>query len=202
MSSQPLPLGRARPSEAITFGLPGHARRRRRREFWATLLLATALVSAVWHVGQMRPDGVVTGAPIREAGGGEAPSGPHVGTAGLTRALAGAVERARSRAASEGIALDIVSGYRDSATQQGLFEEAVARYGSVEAASRWVLPPEASKHVTGEAVDVGPPRAAAWLDRQGSAYGLCRRYDNEPWHFELLTKPGKPCPPREPNPQP
>lgn len=45
--------------------------------------------------------------------------------------------------------------------------------------------PTTSAHVSGDAVDVGPSDAAAWLTRHGARYGLCRTYDNEPWHFEL-----------------
>jgi hypothetical protein len=39
--------------------------------------------------------------------------------------------------------------------------------------------------VSGDAVDIGPSRAAAWLAKHGAEYGLCRIYRNEPWHYEL-----------------
>jgi hypothetical protein len=39
--------------------------------------------------------------------------------------------------------------------------------------------------VKGDAVDIGPSGAAAWLSEHGAAYGLCRIYANEPWHYEL-----------------
>ena len=45
--------------------------------------------------------------------------------------------------------------------------------------------PERSAHVSGDAVDIGPSGAAAWLSEHGAAYGLCRIYGNEPWHYEL-----------------
>jgi LAS superfamily LD-carboxypeptidase LdcB len=48
-----------------------------------------------------------------------------------------------------------------------------------------VARPGTSVHEAGGAVDVGPEEAAAWLTRHGAAYGLCRIYGNEPWHFEL-----------------
>jgi hypothetical protein len=48
-----------------------------------------------------------------------------------------------------------------------------------------VATPDTSPHVAGEAVDIGPVDASSWLARHGSAYGLCRIYANEPWHFEL-----------------
>jgi zinc D-Ala-D-Ala carboxypeptidase len=37
----------------------------------------------------------------------------------------------------------------------------------------------------GNAVDVAPVDAAAWLSEHGAEYGLCQIYGNEPWHFEL-----------------
>ena len=48
--------------------------------------------------------------------------------------------------------------------------------------------PEASEHVKGEAVDLGPWAADDWLARHGAAYGLCRIYANEAWHFELRPR--------------
>ncbi|BBF99405.1 MULTISPECIES: hypothetical protein [Pseudonocardia] len=39
--------------------------------------------------------------------------------------------------------------------------------------------------MSGNAVDIGHPDAASWLSRHGADHGLCRIYDNEPWHFEL-----------------
>ena len=69
--------------------------------------------------------------------------------------------------------------------QESLLDEAVSKYGSREEAARWVATPETSAHVSGEAIDIGPSAAATWLSRHGAAYGLCRIYRNEPWHFEL-----------------
>ena len=45
--------------------------------------------------------------------------------------------------------------------------------------------PNTSAHVSGNAVDIGPSGAAAWLSEHGAAFGLCRIYGNEPWHYEL-----------------
>jgi hypothetical protein len=39
--------------------------------------------------------------------------------------------------------------------------------------------------VSGNAVDIGPLDATAWLAEHGVRYGLCQIYRNEPWHFEL-----------------
>ena len=99
-----------------------------------------------------------------------------------------------------GVELHVTSGWRSRAEQQQLFEAAVATYGSAAKARRWVLPPGESEHVRGGAVDVGPPAAAAWLEQHGVRYGLCRRYANEPWHFELLAPAkGQPCPALQPH---
>ena len=59
------------------------------------------------------------------------------------------------------------------------------RYGSEEEAARWVATAETSPHVSGDAVDVGPSDATAWLSEHGDEYGLCQVYGNEPWHYEL-----------------
>ena len=59
-------------------------------------------------------------------------------------------------------------------------------HGSEAEAARWVATPETSVHVSGDAVDIGPAEGAAWLADHGRDVGLCRVYDNEPWHFELF----------------
>ena len=55
---------------------------------------------------------------------------------------------------------------------------------------------ETSAHVSGDAVDIAPSGAAAWLSEHGAGYGLCRIYGNEPWHYELRPEAGDHgCPP-------
>lgn len=110
--------------------------------------------------------------------------------------LAQAIAAAQTQAEHEGVPLVVTSGWRSQTYQQRLLDEAVTRNGSLEEAVRWVARPPDSRHVTGEAVDVGPPSGAEWLDRNGAAFGLCRVFDNEKWHFELATEPGGTCPPR------
>jgi hypothetical protein len=39
--------------------------------------------------------------------------------------------------------------------------------------------------VSGDAVDVAPDEASAWLSEHGAEYGLCQIWGNEPWHYEL-----------------
>ena len=71
-----------------------------------------------------------------------------------------------------------------------LLDEAVWKYGSEAEAARWVASPDTSPHVSGDAVDIGPSAAAAWLSEHGAAYGLCQIYGNEPWHYELRPEAG------------
>jgi zinc D-Ala-D-Ala carboxypeptidase len=107
------------------------------------------------------------------------------GVAKLDPDLLGALRGAAADAERDGVALYVDSGWRSARYQQQLLRQAIAKYGSEEAATRWVATPETSAHVSGDAVDIGPSGAAAWLSAHGAAYGLCRIYGNEPWHYEL-----------------
>ena len=117
---------------------------------------------------------------------------------GLTQPLRSRLLKAMAAAKRAGVVITITSGRRSAAKQQKLLDEAIEKYGSYKAATRWVLPPEYSAHVKGKAVDIGPAAGQRWLNANGWRYGVCRRYDNEPWHFEALTTPGGKCPAREP----
>jgi hypothetical protein len=108
-------------------------------------------------------------------------------------------DEAAGAAAAEGLTLRITSGWRTAEEQALLVAEAVATHGSEAEAHRWVLPPETSAHVQGLAIDVGPPEGAAWLAERGAAFGLCRTYANEMWHFEPVIEPGGACPPMHPD---
>jgi zinc D-Ala-D-Ala carboxypeptidase len=102
----------------------------------------------------------------------------------LDPALLVALRAAAEDAAKDGVELQLNSGWRSRAYQAELLREAVADHGSREEAARWVATPETSPHVSGDAVDLGPS-GALWLADHGAAYGLCRIYGNEPWHYEL-----------------
>ncbi len=104
-------------------------------------------------------------------------------TGGLHPSLEKAVRRLVHAAAGR---LRVVSGYRSTARQAELWEQALARYGSAEAADDWVARPGASMHERGLAVDL-----AGDLDLAVEIVGrlnlpLHRPLPNEPWHFELL----------------
>ncbi|WP_344241307.1 D-alanyl-D-alanine carboxypeptidase family protein [Kribbella hippodromi] len=118
---------------------------------------------------------------------------------GLSPKLRSRLKKAIAAADRDGVTIRITSARRSTTKQQRLFDEALQQYGSYKLATRWVLPPKYSAHVQGKAVDIGPAAAMTWLNQNGWRYGVCRRYDNEPWHFEALTAPGKKCPPREPH---
>jgi D-alanyl-D-alanine carboxypeptidase len=118
----------------------------------------------------------------------------HVALRNLDPALLQAVQQAARDARKDGIELLVTSGWRSKEEQQRLLDEAVDKYGSLEAARRFVSTPEESTHVSGTGVDIGPTDADDWLIRHGSRYGLCQTYANEMWHFELMTTPGGRCP--------
>ena len=107
------------------------------------------------------------------------------GVANLDPDLLGALRRAATDAAGDGVAFFVDSGWRSPEYQNQLLREAVSEYGSGEEAARWVATAETSAHVSGDAVDIGPSDATAWLSEHGAEYGLCQIYGNEPWHYEL-----------------
>ena len=107
------------------------------------------------------------------------------GLANLDPALLGALRQAATDAADDGVEFFVESGWRSPEYQEQLLHEAVSKYGSEEEAARWVATAETSAHVSGDAVDIGPFDATAWLSEHGAWYGLCQIYGNEPWHYEL-----------------
>ncbi|QYF73153.1 M15 family metallopeptidase [Cryobacterium sp. PAMC25264] len=113
--------------------------------------------------------------------------------------LRAAMQNAARDAIADEIDFVVTSGWRSAAYQQSLLDAAVIEYGSLEAAGEFVLSPEQSRHVTGEAVDIGRTDADSWLSQHGADYGLCQTYANEMWHFELATEPGGDCPEQLPN---
>jgi D-alanyl-D-alanine carboxypeptidase len=123
-------------------------------------------------------------------------SAPIPGTTNMQASAAAAFERAFTDARAARLTPEIRSAWRSAAWQQILFDRAVTKYGSTTEAAKWVLSPAKSAHVKGYAIDVHPEAVASWLEKHGPAYGLCRTYDNEWWHFEYLAT--STCPPRQP----
>jgi D-alanyl-D-alanine carboxypeptidase len=118
------------------------------------------------------------------------------GVANLDSDLLGALRQAATDAADDGVEFYVDSGWRSPEYQEQLLREAVSEYGSEKEAARWVATPNTSAHVSGDAVDIGPSGAAAWLSEHGAEYGLCQIYSNEPWHYELRPEASDHgCPP-------
>ena len=109
----------------------------------------------------------------------------HPAVANLDPGLLRALRQAATDAARDRVTPFLESGWRSPAYQEQLLSQAISTYGSAREAARWVATPEASSHVSGDAVDIGPAAAAAWLSEHGVRYGLCQIYRNEPWHYEL-----------------
>ncbi len=109
----------------------------------------------------------------------------YAGVANVDPRLLEALREAAADAAPEGVVFRVNSGWRSPEYQNQLLRDAVAEYGSEEEAARWVATAETSPHVSGDAVDIGLPKARKWLSEHGADYGLCQIYRNEPWHYEL-----------------
>jgi zinc D-Ala-D-Ala carboxypeptidase len=163
------------------------------RQFCVFLVAVVALVALL---GREQPAASPSGpvvprkhhrhhAALGEAGGA-LPQGTTVfdgGVPGVARLDPELLAALRRAATDSGVRFVVDSGWRSRAYQEQLLRDAVAKYGSEAAAARWVATPNTSAHVSGDAVDLGSS-AAAWLSAHGAAYGLCRIYANEPWHFE------------------
>jgi zinc D-Ala-D-Ala carboxypeptidase len=141
-------------------------------------------------------DGAVTEADGALPDGVTAFDDEYPGVANLDPAMLQALRDAATDAADDGIEIQVNSGWRSREYQERLLREAVSRYGSEAEAARWVASANTSAHVSGDAVDIGPFDATAWLSEHGARYGLCQIYRNESWHYELrpqATNHG--CPP-------
>lgn len=137
-----------------------------------------------------------SGAP---AGGAPTPTWRVRGLRGMQPEARTAFDEALMQARLDGVPAIVRSGWRSAAEQQRLYDEAVRRHGSQQAAAREILPPARSAHVKGTAVDVHPRSAARWLEEHGAAHGICRRYANEWWHFEYVGSSS--CPAVLPDPR-
>jgi D-alanyl-D-alanine carboxypeptidase len=116
-----------------------------------------------------------------------------------------------TEARAAGVAIIPISGFRTIAYQESLFRKAIAKYGSEDAAVRWVARPGHSEHHTGLAVDLGdeanptcdvePPfeetRAFLWLQENAARFGFelsfprnnPRGVNYEPWHWRFVGTP-------------
>jgi zinc D-Ala-D-Ala carboxypeptidase len=175
----------SRDSSSSQAGAPIHVPRGER----AGSLSETGVAASTGRLGLGEADGAVSdGTTVFDD---EIP-----GVAKLNSDLLGAVRRAATDAADDGVQFYVDSGWRSPEYQERLLRQAISKYGSEAAATRWVATPNTSAHVKGDAVDIGRSAAAAWLSEHGAAYGLCQIYANEPWHYELRPEAiAHGCPP-------
>lgn len=84
-------------------------------------------------------------------------------------------------------ALQVSSGYRSPERQAQLWQDALAKYGSADAARKWVAPPGNSNHNHGVAADLKylAPIAKDWAHQNAAQFGLSFPLSNEDWHVEL-----------------
>jgi hypothetical protein len=101
------------------------------------------------------------------------------------QSLAGMVQSAPPEIQKQ---LQIISGFRSPETQQRLWDQALAKYGSAEAARKWVAPPGNSKHGDGVAVDFRflSPEAKTWVHQNATQFGIHFPLAHEPWHAEPI----------------
>jgi hypothetical protein len=132
-------------------------------------------------------------APVTSAGGegpaiasGGGYSGPLVyrNDEGMRPDVAAAYDQMAVAAASAGITLIVVSGFRSDAEQAELF--------AAHPDPKWVAPPGTSLHRCATELDLGPESAYAWLAANAGRFGFLKRYEWEPWHFGYTAGP-PPC---------
>ena len=126
------------------------------------------------------PTATTTGTPgtMRDSGASTPGSG------GMNPVFA---QRLNSLIAASGGKLRITSGYRDEALQVKLFNEAVKKYGSEQAASQWVAKPQSlggggSNHTRGIAADLSGD--LEWAHANAPRFGLYFPMSWENWHIE------------------
>jgi zinc D-Ala-D-Ala carboxypeptidase len=177
------------------------ARTGAQRSFAALAVVSIAL-SGVFAYESLAPSAASPQSPASPAAPpSDTPFREVPAVANLDPDLRAALRQAANDAADDGVEFVVDSGWRSPEHQQRLLDEAISKYGSEAEAARWVATPETSAHVSGDAVDIGPADAAAWLSERGAEYGLCQIYGNEPWHYELRPEANQQgCPPMYPDP--
>ena len=89
--------------------------------------------------------------------------------------------------------LGLYSGARSNERQQQLWNDALKKYGSPEAARKWVAPPGKSNHNHGTAADLSyngkslaqaPKVVVDWVHANAKNFGLKFPLSNENWHIE------------------
>lgn len=99
-------------------------------------------------------------------------------------ATAAAFHRMRAAAASDGVTIKVVSGFRTMAEQEylyGCYKSGTCNNGNLAAR------PGFSNHQSGHALDLNArdPAVGLWLRAHASAYGFHNTVPSEPWHWEF-----------------
>jgi soluble lytic murein transglycosylase-like protein len=98
--------------------------------------------------------------------------------------VAAAYDQMAAAARADGLALEVVSGFRSDAEQAELF--------AAHPDPTWVAPPGHSLHRCATELDLGPSSAYAWLAANASRFGFVQRYSWEAWHYGW-ARPPAPC---------
>ena len=145
--------GSRRPGTSYVY-VAGSPRRERQRRRAVLLLVASlaVLVPIGLQIHRTTADNTTAGGPlmagnpvpgqqgapvINDAKPGQPP--PEAGA--IDPALSRALGKAQTAARTAGLDLQVTSGFRGAATQQRLYDQAIAKYGSPERARHWVLTP-------------------------------------------------------------
>ena len=147
-----------------------------------------------WTRTQNKVRGALGMAPVDNKGQKKAEGGDQSNADGVNQELKRRYDKMLAdapEAVRNGISVS--SGYRSEARQQQLWDEALKKYGSPEAARKWVAPPGSSQHNKGEAFDLkyDTPEARAWVHEHAKEYGLAFPMGNEPWHVERAETRGR-----------
>ncbi len=122
----------------------------------------------------------------------------------LTDAAAAAWNRLATAAGADGLALELISGFRSYAYQRDLIRRKLEAGRALEEILQSVAPPGFSEHHTGEAADIGSPdcvdltasfadtAAFQWLAAKARGFGWTMSYPPgnesgyvyEPWHWK------------------
>jgi zinc D-Ala-D-Ala carboxypeptidase len=138
-------------------------------------------------------------------------TGANQRTEALDKDAAATFAQMKTDAASAGVSLVAISGFRSIADQEKLFERQIQRQGSAAAAARLSAPAGYSEHHTGFALDIGDgsrpetdvkfefenTKAYQWLQTNGRRYGVELSFPNnniqgvsfEPWHWRFTSSP-------------
>ena len=111
------------------------------------------------------------------------------GVANLDPALLGALRRAATDAAGDGVEFVVDSGWRSPEYQEQLLREAVSKYGSEEEAARWVATPRRLLTCRGTRSTSGPAMPRRGCPSTAPSTGCARSTATSPGTTSCAPKP-------------